>query len=119
MIISGIGIDIIDVRRIARLVKDDNFVKKIYTPEEIKYCRAKKKSPEHFAVRFAAKEAVWKAVGKKDLSLKKISIVNTSDGKPEVRIQDRRFLEDKIQLFISLSHTQKYAAAFCIATVKK
>jgi len=113
--IKGIGIDIIEVKRVRRLARDKKFLKKIYTDEEIGYCRSRKKSWEHYAVRFAAKEAVWKALGDKALPLKDISVINNPDGKPEVYIGGRRVSGS---VFISLTHTSDYAAAFCIAMQK-
>ena len=56
----------------------------MFTREEVAYCRARKNSAQHFAVRFAAKEAVWKAIGDRKLSHRSIQVRNRSDGKPEV-----------------------------------
>ena len=108
-----IGIDIVEVKRIARLVKDRNFLERVFTSEEIRYCRGKKKSAQHFAVRFATKEAVWKALGQNGTALKDIGVINLPDGKPEAMIRGLR----KKNIDISLSHTEEYAVA--VAILKK
>ena len=63
--IVGTGIDICEVRRVAASIDrfGDRFLRRIYTPEEIAYCKSKKNSVERFAARFAAKEAATKAIG--------------------------------------------------------
>ncbi|MDI6756824.1 MAG: holo-ACP synthase [Endomicrobiia bacterium] len=109
---KGIGIDIVEVGRIARLARDGKFLKKIYTEEEIIYCGSKKNSAQHYAVRFAAKEAVWKALKKRSRGLthRDIGIRNDSDGRPRVYIKNR----PARGVTISLTHTKEYAAAFCV-----
>ena len=57
-----IGVDIVEIDRVARSVRNPRFLKRVFTSQEVAYCRARKNSAQHFAVRFAAKEAVWKAV---------------------------------------------------------
>ena len=109
-----IGVDIVEVKRINRLIKDDHFLKRVYTPEEIRYCSGKKNSAQHFAVRFSAKEAIWKALGAANLSLRDIGVCNLPGGKPEARIRGRK----RKNIDISLSHTEAYAVAVAIVTVK-
>ena len=108
------GIDIIETKRIKRIIlTNKKFLKKVYTPTEISYCSAKKNKWQHFAVRFAAKEAVWKALGKKDIWHRDITVKNTSAGKPEIILSKKyKKLEKKISL--SLSHTDDYAVAVAI-----
>src|SRR3989338_2695769 len=99
--IKGIGIDIIEIDRVKEAVEKygDNFLAKIYTPREIKYCRSHKayKFPE-LAVRFAAKEAYAKALGTgigglgrkhRGVFWKDIEIVNNAFGKPEIYIKGK------------------------------
>jgi len=105
-----IGIDIVEVKRIGRLVKDRNFLQRVYTPEEIRYCSARKNCAQHYAVRFSAKEAVWKALGEPGLGLKDIGVCNLPGGKPEARVRGRR----RKNIDISLSHTDAYAVAVAI-----
>lgn len=105
-----IGVDIVEVKRIGNLVKDENFLNRVFTPEEQKYCLAKKNCAQHFAVRFAAKEAVWKALGKSGVALLDIGVKNKPDGKPEVTLRGKRYKN----IDISLSHTDDYAVAAAI-----
>ena len=107
-----IGVDIIDVKRVGKLAKNKQFLKRVYTKEEIKYCTAKKNRAQHFAVRFATKEAVWKALGRKDIWHRDIGVRNLSDGKPVVYIKGR----PNRKISVSLSHTDDYAVA--VALVK-
>ncbi len=106
--VPALGIDIVEIKRVARLAKNSKrFLKRIFSDEEIRYCRDKKKKWQHFAVRFAAKEAVWKAVGRAGLNLKDISVRRSPAGRPSVVLEGRP--APNIQ--ISLTHTESYAAA--------
>jgi len=105
-----IGVDIIDVRRIAKLIKNKRFLKRVYTTEEIRYCMPKVNRAQHFAVRFATKEAVWKALGRKKISHRDIGVKNMPDGKPVALIEGK---PDK-RISISLSHTDEYAVAVAV-----
>jgi len=58
-----IGVDIVEIHRIAKQATNPRFLQRVFTPQEVAYCRSRKNTAQHFAVRFAAKEAVWKAVG--------------------------------------------------------
>ncbi len=109
----NIGIDIVEVKRIAKLIRDERFLNRVYTAEEIRYCSYKKNSAQHFAVRFATKEAVWKALGRNDLPLKDIGVTNRRSGKPEATVKGIK----RKDIDISLSHTEQYAAA--VAIVKR
>ncbi|MCK9582385.1 MAG: holo-ACP synthase [Endomicrobiales bacterium] len=108
-----IGIDIVEVKRIERLIKDKAFLARVYTLQEIAYCSSKKIKAQHFAVRFATKEAVWKAICKNGIALKDIEVKNLSNGKPVVLIKNT----PAKNISISLTHTKNYAAA--VAVVKK
>jgi len=105
-----IGVDIVDIKRIARMTKNARFLERVYTDREIAYCMPKRNRAQHFAVRFAAKEAVWKALGTNGISHRDIGVVNRPDGKPVVMIRGkaRRDLE------LSLSHTDEYAVAVAL-----
>ncbi|OGS19073.1 MAG: holo-[acyl-carrier-protein] synthase [Elusimicrobia bacterium RIFOXYA2_FULL_40_6] len=107
------GIDIIEVDRIAKLVKNKNFLDKIFSKEEVEYCRKRKNSAQHYAVRFAAKEAIWKAVGDRKLSHRDISVKNDRLGKPSA-VLPKRLDRIRKKLCISLSHTKNYAVALAI-----
>jgi len=109
-----VGTDIIEVARIENLIKQkgDKFLKKIYTQREIDYCESKGPNKyQHYAGRFAAKEAITKAIGNRPPSLKNIQITNDENGVPYVDINpDPTFLSPS--LHISISHVKKYAVAF-------
>lgn len=113
-----IGIDIVEIDRIAHSVRNPRFLAKIFTADEVRYCRARRKAAQHFAVRFAAKEAVWKCVSgsgsARRLLHRDIQVRNRPDGKPEV-VLPKRFAGLARRIKISLSHGRDYAVAmaFC------
>jgi len=107
----SLGIDIVEIGRVSRLAKNSKrFLDRVFSKEEIRYCRDKKKKWQHFAVRFAAKEAIWKAVGQAGLNLKDISIRRGPSGRPSVILEGRAapFIQ------VSLTHTERYAAAVAV-----
>jgi len=110
-----IGLDIVEVRRIRRVIRrTPGFLDRIFTKEEIAYCRGHKDPWPHYAVRFAAKEAVWKALGQERVALKDISVDRDGRGKPSVLIKGRRAR----RLKISLSHGEDYAVAVALKESK-
>lgn len=111
--IIGIGADIIEVRRIQNLAeKSPRFLQRIFTPQELQYCESKKNRFQHLAARFAAKEAFFKALGRK-IRWTDVGIVNLATGKPTLKITTKESLPfDTTQ--VSLSHLQDYAIAFVI-----
>lgn len=119
-----IGVDIEEVGRFRKLPYKNNisFYKKTFTANEIKYCNSRADPAQHFAARFAAKEAVAKALGKSVYNAKEIEILNDKYGKPEIRIRNPRTRastvrgrqESGIKVLVSLSHTKEYAVAFVI-----
>lgn len=114
--IRGIGTDIIEVDRIAKAVErwGDQFLDHVYTRDEINYCLKHKYAAQNFAGRFAAKEAVIKALGDTaNLEWRDIRINNAANGKP-VCVIDKKKVKADIQ--ISISHTKTYAIAFAVIT---
>ncbi|MDR1244750.1 MAG: holo-ACP synthase [Endomicrobium sp.] len=109
----NIGIDIEEVKRFDKYVKDKTYLERIFSKEEILYSLAKKNAAQYLTARFAAKEAVWKALSSKNkkLIITDISVRNDKDGKPQVYVKNKKY--NKIN--ISLSHTKKYVAAVAIA----
>lgn len=106
-----IGLDIVEIERVRELGrKTPRFLSRVFTPAEISYCRGKKLQWQHFAVRFAAKEAVWKALGKVGLRLKDISISRDKRGKPGILLRGKPCPS----LIISLSHSERYALAVAV-----
>ena len=118
--IAGLGNDIMDVARIKRQLRNDGeaFKREIFTPAEIEYCDSKRYPERHYAVRFAAKEALTKALGTgigNGISWKEIEIFNDPYGHPRMRLSGRaRKAIDKMkvrQIFVALSHTSQWALA--------
>ncbi len=109
----SVGTDLVDVKRIAASIKNPRFLERVFTASEIKYCGGKKNSAQHYAVRFAAKEAVWKALSEvqvKGIAHKEIGVARAPSGRPSVSLSKRlKKYEKKIHL--SLSHTDEYALA--------
>lgn len=112
------GVDIIEISRIKDSIENlgDKFLKKIYTKKEIDYCESKGKAKyEHYAARFAVKEAAFKAVSeeiqdKYSVSWKDIETLNDENGRPKTEIL---FLKNtKIEnVDVSISHCKDYAVA--------
>lgn len=119
------GTDIIEISRIKDSIDNlgENFINKIYTEDEIKYCESKKKQKyQHYAVRFAAKEAIFKAVSeilkdKYDLCWKDCEVICDKNGKPHINILgiDSEEIES---MDISLSHCKEYATANVVILYK-
>ncbi|MFQ6110028.1 MAG: holo-ACP synthase [Candidatus Aminicenantales bacterium] len=111
--IVGIGIDIIEVERIKKLVeKNPRFVQRIFTPQEIRYCQKKANRYQHYAARFAAKEAFFKALGRR-IKWKDVGLTNLSSGQPKLKIMaEEKFPFDRAH--VSISHLSAYAAAIVI-----
>ena len=119
-----VGTDIIEVSRIEKLIKEkgDKFLNRIYTQNEINYCESKGSNKyQHYAGRFAAKEAVFKVLnGETDsgnsLTFKNIEILNKNDGAPYVNILDDIMVDCFDQdVDISISHIKKYATATAVS----
>ncbi|MFW6125248.1 MAG: holo-ACP synthase [Pirellulales bacterium] len=122
--IVGTGIDVIEVGRIARAIErySDRFVKRVYTPAEVSYCRTRGVPAQHLAGRFAAKEAVLKALGTGwvgGIRWQDIEVMRGVDGQPTVDLRGavaRRAQELGVnRVFVSISHTSVLAMAHAIA----
>ena len=119
--LSGLGTDIIEVKRIERAVArhGPRFINHLFTPNEITYCKRFSNPIPHFAGRFAAKEAVLKALGTgltKELGWHDIEILANPHGKPEVLLTPKLLkMYPAISFFLSISHTETYATATAIA----
>lgn len=122
--VFGIGIDIIEIDRIKTSVEKygDHFLNKIYTSTELEYCLSKVNKYQHLAARFAAKEAVFKALTtgwNKDVGWKDIEIYNEPNGMPLVKLKGDlgSFLSNGKRLKISMSHSRDYVT--CVAIIYK
>jgi len=118
-----IGVDIVEIARLEKAVKrhGEDFLKRIYTDSELKLYR--KKLPS-LAARFAAKEAVIKAIGKpaEGISLKEIEVISGPGGQPLVNLYGRTQQQAKEvgldKLAVTLSHSKEYAIAFVSGDTK-
>lgn len=120
--ISGLGIDIIEVARVEKLcAKDEKYLKKIFTQTEMDYCRQFKNSTQHFAGRFSVKEAFLKAMGtgkSNGLRFNEIETLNDNLGKPEIKLYGHTrdiFEQQKLRfVHVSIAHLKDYATAVVV-----
>lgn len=120
--IAGLGIDMIEVERVAvKISKNNGFTELVFSEKEIAYCESKANKFEHYAARFAAKEAFLKACGTgwtSGSSFNEIEITHDSEGKPQISLLGQTAsLVTKIginKIFVSLSHLKSMASAVVI-----
>ncbi|MGL5206211.1 MAG: holo-ACP synthase [Acidaminococcaceae bacterium] len=117
-VIIGIGCDLVEVARIKKAIENPRFIQKVYTQAEIDYCLSRgKQQTMSFAARFAAKEAVAKALGSgfRSASMRDVEITNDELGKPTIKLTGNfeiRARELGCKYFhVSLSHTKGYGLA--------
>jgi len=124
MEIVGIGSDIVECVRIRRMIAQHGelFLRRVYTDREIRYCQSRRYAAEHFAGRWAAKEAVLKAFGtgwRRGISWRDIEIRNDPAGRPCVAVRGRAkevALALKLtDVLISISHCRTHAVAYAVA----
>ena len=111
--ILGTGIDIVEIDRIQKAAErwGDVFLNYVFTPAEIEHAKKFKYPYRHYAGRFAAKEAIFKAMGIPHLSWHNVTITNDITGKPICHFNNIDF---KHHLSISISHSRDYAVASAI-----
>ena len=120
--VIGLGIDMIEVERIAEKIdKGSGFRELIFSKDEIAYCEQKKNRFEHYAARFAAKEAFFKALGTgwlEGTSFKEVEITHTENGKPELSFSgDTADIIGAMHfsnILVSLTHLQSVVSAVVI-----
>jgi holo-[acyl-carrier protein] synthase len=117
-IIIGTGVDITEVKRLRQAVEKwgEEFLNRVFTKEELKNAKTRGSLYQHLAGRFAAKEAVFKALGDIGLNWKDVQILNNKEGKPCCMILNGR--GKKLDVHISISHVKNYAVANAIITQK-
>lgn len=111
------GTDIIEIERIKKAIQEngEKFIDTIYTQKEKEYCESRNKAKyQHYAVRFAAKEAIYKALSKilkdeNNTKWKDVEILNNEEGKPEIKFMKK--IQKIKDIDISLSHCKEYAVA--------
>ena len=126
MKIFGIGTDIVNIKRMQKTLRTTNksFKKRIFSKNEINYCEKKKNPPSFYAKRFAAKEALSKALGtgiRKGINFKDIEIINNKYGKPTIKLRGstanflkRKIKNKKYSIYLSLSDDIPWAQATVI-----
>jgi holo-[acyl-carrier protein] synthase len=123
--IEGIGIDIIEVERVAeKILRDNGFKEKVFSKNEIEYCEgAGSNKMQHYASRFAAKEAFLKATGKGLLlshELHEIEIISNTDGKPDIKLLGslaKLAKENHWAFHLSMSHIKSSACSVVVIEV--
>lgn len=116
--IIGTGVDITEVSRLRQAVLKwgKSFLGRVFTKEELENAKERGSLYQHLAGRFAAKEAVFKALGDEKLSWKDVQILNDKQGRPCCRILNGR--GKAVDVHISISHVKNYAVANAIITKK-
>jgi len=124
MKIIGIGVDIVDNKRIKKSIKNKQFISRIFSKKEINQSKKFIDKTNYFSKRFAAKESLSKAIGtgfRKGLNFNDISIVNDKYGKPQYELNNKvkkliysKFKVKKIKISLSLADEKKYSIAFSV-----
>ena len=124
MKILGIGVDIINNERIKFSIRKKNFINRIFSQNEIRYSKKIKQKTNYFAKRYAAKEALSKALGigfRNNLNFKDIEVLNDKIGKPYyfkskkiTNIISKKFKTKRYNLFLSITDEKDYSIAFTI-----
>lgn len=121
--IFGTGVDIVEISRVKEAIEKwgEGFLGKVFTDREIHYSNSRRISAQHFAARFAAKEAVIKAFGeprKHPLNWTDIEVLNDGEGKPVIEFHNGALKLKKKKgigaVIVSLSHSKEYAIANAI-----
>ena len=122
--IVGLGIDAIDIDRIARMYADkgDRMLQRLFRPDELKYLSTKLEPAQHLAVRLAAKEATYKALAGNELARRitwrDVEVISDSHGIPSIKLHgvaDRRARELGVtRIHVSLTHSRDTAAAVVV-----
>ena len=120
----GVGVDIVENKRIQKLIKNKKFISRIFSKSEIEKSKKIKNKINYFAKRFAAKESLSKAIGtgfRAGLNFKDISIRNDKYGKPLYQLNNNvkkliysNFKVKKIKISLSLADEKKYSIAFSV-----
>jgi holo-[acyl-carrier protein] synthase len=128
MKILGIGVDIVENYRIAKSLRNNLFIKRIFSNSEILIAKSIKDKKSYYSKRFAAKEAFTKSIGtgfRNDINFKDISIINDKLGKPSFVINDKikkivkkQFKTSSFNFFLSISDEKKYSVAYVILQKK-
>jgi holo-[acyl-carrier protein] synthase len=121
--IFGIGTDLVEVSRVEKILQKwgEKFLKKVFSQNEIEYCKKKAFPAIHFAARFAAKESFLKSLGiglGMGVKLQDIEVINNEKGSPTLKVHEsikaRLDILGIHAIHISITHTQGHAQAVVI-----
>jgi len=128
MKILGVGVDIVENSRIKKSLKNNLFIKRIFTTSEITTAKKINDKVAYYSKRFAAKEALSKSIGtgfRNNFNFRDISIVNDKLGKPTFSISEKikkivknKFKVSSFNFFLSISDEKKYSIAYVILQKK-
>jgi len=116
--VLGAGVDITEVNRIRKAVEKwgDAFLNRVFTGDELINAKTRGSLYQHLAGRFAAKEAVFKALGDAELNWQDVEILNDKEGKPFCKLLNSK--GKGVDIIVSISHVKNYAVANAIITKK-
>lgn len=124
MNVLGVGTDITECLRIAQMIErhGELFIQRVYTPAEVDYCRSRRMAMQHFAGRWAAKEAVLKALGtgwRRGIAWRDIEVLNGDSGRPVCSLHGgTRDIAERmgiVCIMVSISHCRTHATAYATA----
>ena len=122
--IVGVGTDIVEIPRIGKMIArhGEHFLTRVYTDEEIRYCQRRKESFQHFAGRWAAKEAVMKTLGtgfSRGVGWRDIEVCSSRSGQPSIALhggaREIALQAGIAEILITISHCRAYATATALA----
>ncbi len=120
--VKGIGVDIVEIKRIQQVLADNKrFAERVFAPSEIEYCETKARKAQHYAARFAAKEAFFKALGtgwRDGMGWHEIIVENDDLGKPRIQLSGKTLevFNDRglASIHLSISHEKIHAVAMVV-----
>ena len=124
MEIVGIGTDIVECLRVGRMIEEHGelFLTRVYTEREVRYCQSRKRATEHFAARWAAKEAVFKAMGipwRRGMEWTDLEVRQEPGAAPQILLAGAtKDLAQSLRIgniLLSIAHCRAYATAYAIA----
>lgn len=117
--LPALGIDLVEVDRIARLARNERFLQRVYTSAELTDCRQRLFPERALAARFAAKEATAKALGTgigKNLRWKEIELMTDTNKRPHIRLHGK-WAAESLRISVSITHTRTTAGAVVMISV--
>lgn len=116
--IIGTGVDITEVNRLRKAVEKwgKEFLQRVFTQNELRNAKTHSSLYQHLAGRFAAKEAIFKALNVRELTWKDVEILSDEAGRPVAKIINEKI--KKVDIHLSISHVKSYAVASAIITEK-